>query len=407
LHPRTKPPGSWGILVCAWLMGFALESPMLCVPPIMHIIARELHLSNAQSGLVFSAPLIILAAIAIPSGALADRIGIRKAAGIGVIVIAAGSLLRGTATDFWTLLIFTCLYGVGFGLVLPNLPKLAGTWFPPDRIGFVTGVYTTGIVSGMALSLAITLPVVFPITNTFQGVFYIWAIPALVAAIMWWIVIKEPQPDRKRSEPTGELNRSSYRIWTNRFLWVVAILLFIIDYVTFAWLGWAPQLMMAKGATPTLAALMASVAPWVSIPLTFTVPWVSDRVGSRKLFLWPTFALFVLALLSAIYAPLSLGWAIVVVFGLAAGAQFPIVLSIIPDLVPAEGIGRASGMVVSIGYVGGLIGPWLGGYILDFTGTLTLNLIILAALSAVGIYLALRLPESGFRAGLRPSKTPH
>lgn len=405
MQSGTKPQSSWVILVCAWLMGFALEIPLFCVPPVMHIITDELRLSHAQSGLIFSVPLIILAAIAIPSGALADRIGIRKAAGIGVIVLAAGSLLRGTATDFWTLLVFTCLYGVGLGLVLPNLPKLAGSWFPPERIGFVTGLYTTGIVFGIALSLAITLPVVFPITNTFQGVFYIWTIPAIVAAILWWIVVKEPQPGRRQSEPIGEVHRSSYRIWTNGALWLVTILFFIINYVTFAWLGWAPQLMMAKGAPPALAALMASVMPWVSIPLAFAAPWASDRIGSRKLFLWPSFVLFALVLVSAIYAPLSLGWAIVVVVGLAAGAQLPIILALLPDLVPAEGIGRASGMVMSIGYIGGLVGPWLAGYILDITGTLNLNLIILAGLSAVGIYLALRLPETGVRAGLRLSKT--
>jgi cyanate permease len=403
LTSGTRPQSSWVILVCAWLMGFALESPLFCVPPVLHIITEELQLSYAQSGFIYSVPLIILAAIAMPSGALADRIGIRKAAGIGVIVIAAGSLLRGTATDFWTLLVFTCLYGVGFGLVLPNLPKLVGSWFPPEKVGFVTGLYTTGIVFSIALPMAITLPVVFPITNSFQGVFYIWSIPAIVAAILWWTLVKEPAPGRGQSEPTSQVKRSSYRIWTSGALWLVAILFFIIDYVAFAWLGWAPQLMMAKGATPSLAALMGSMMPWVSIPLTLIAPWASDRFGSRKLFLWPAYVLFALALVGAIYTPLSLGWVVVVFIGLAAGAQLPIIFALIPDLVPAEGVGRASGMVMSIGYIGGLVGPWLGGYILDITGTLDLNLIILAVLSAVGAYLALRLPETGAKAGLRSS----
>jgi len=394
LPPATKAQSSWVILVCAWLMGFALETPLFCVPPVMHIITEELRLSYAQSGLIFSVPLIILAAIAIPSGALSDRIGIRRAAGIGVIVIAVGSLLRGFATDFWTLLVFTCLYGVGLGLVLPNLPKLAGSWFPPQRVGLVTGIYTTGIVFGIALSMAITLPLVFPITNSFQGVFYIWSIPAAAAAVMWWIVVRGPAPGRRQSEPVAEVKRSSYRIWTNGALWLVAILFFLINYVIFTWLGWAPQLMMAKGAPAALAALMVSVVSWVGIPLNIAAPWASDRIGSRKLLLWPSFILFVLALVGAIYAPLSSGWAIMVAIGLAGGAQFPIVLALIPDLVPVEGIGRASGMVVSIGYVGGLVGPWLGGYILDITGTLSPNLIVMAVLSAVGVYLALRLPET-------------
>ena len=64
--------------------------PLFSVPPIMHIIKEELLLSHAQVGLIFSVPIIIIATIAIPSGALADKIGIRKVAGIGIIIIIVG-----------------------------------------------------------------------------------------------------------------------------------------------------------------------------------------------------------------------------------------------------------------------------------------------------------------------------
>jgi CP family cyanate transporter-like MFS transporter len=403
LPPSTRPQSSWVILICTWLMGFALQSPMNCVPPMLHIITEELQLSYAQSGLIFSIAFLIVAAIAIPGGALADRIGIRKAAGIGMIVIIVGSFLRGTAIDFWTLLAFTCLYGAGIGLVLPNLPKLVRGWFPPQRVGLATGLYAAGIMSGIALSTAITLPVVFPITNTFRGVFYIWSIPAVVAAILWWIVVKEPTPGRRQSEPTSEVKRSSYRVWTNGALWLVAMLFFFVNYVNSSWLGWAPQWLMAKGAPPALAAFMTSVVSWVSLPLAFVVPWVSDRFGTRKHFLWPPFALIALVLVCFMYSSLALDWAIAVVFGLAAGAQLPLVLAFLPDLVPAEGVGRASGMAMSIGSLGGLFGPWLVGYIMDITGNVGLNLIILAALSVFCVFLALRLPETGAKAGLRLS----
>ena len=382
-------------------MGFALENQMFAVPPIMHIIKEELVLSHAQTGLIFSIPLIILTAVAIPGGALADRIGIRKATGIGLIVIIVGSLLRVTSTSFVSLLAFTSLYGVGFGLVYPNLPKLVGTWFPPERIGLATGIYATGIITGTALPLAITLPVVFPITNTFQGVFYIWTIPAIVAAIMWWIVIREPPRSSVQSKQTNKGDKPSYRIWTNKTLWLVAILFFLHNFIFFTWAGWTPQLMMAKGASPDLAALMTSLILWLCLPIVFIAPWASDKIGLRKPFLWTTFIILILTSLSAIYAPLSFGWSITTVVGIAVGVQFAIILTLPPELVPAEGIGRASGMMLSIGYIGGLVGPWLAGYIMDTTGTLNLQLIVLAGLATVATYLALRLPETGPRARLR------
>jgi CP family cyanate transporter-like MFS transporter len=131
MYQEREFQNPWLMLACAWLMGFAMYVFMLSVPPIIHIIMRDLRLTYAQAGLIFAAPLMMLAAFAIPSGILADRIGIRKAAGIGIAIIILGSLLRGTASNFETLLAFTCIYGAGFGLVYPHLPKLVGTWFPP------------------------------------------------------------------------------------------------------------------------------------------------------------------------------------------------------------------------------------------------------------------------------------
>jgi len=396
---ERKLQSPWGILVSAWLMGFAMWAPMFAVPAIMHIIKEEVLLSYAQTGLIFSIPLIILAAIAIPGGALADRIGIRKAAGIGIIVIIVGSLLRVTSTNFMTLLAFTCLYGVGLGLVYPNLPKLVGTWFPPERIGLATGIYVTGMIAGSALPPAITLPAVFPITNAFQGVFYIWTIPAIVAAIIWWIVVKEPPYGSMQRKKTAE--GQSYQIWTNRTLWLVAILDFLHTFTFFTWAGWMTQLMMTKGAPPDLAAFMTSVILWLHLPIVFIAPWASDRIGLRKPFLWPSFIVLALASLSAIYAPLSFGWSITIALGIALSVQFPIIFTLPPELVSAEGVGRASGMILSIGYIGGLIGPWLAGYIMDITGTLNLHLIVLAGLATIVTYLAFRLPETGPRVRLQ------
>lgn len=367
----------------------------------MHIIKEELLLSNAQVSLIFSTPLIILAATAIPSGTLADQLGIRKTAGIGAIIIVLGSLLRGTSSHFATLLTFTCLYGVGMGLVYPVLPKLVGTWFPPEKIGLATGTYATGIVLSGAITMAITLPAVFPITNTFQGVFYIWTIPALAAAVMWWIVTKEPHPLNEQNKQVGEDNKPSYRIWTNGTLWLVAIVLFFHTFAFFTWTGWLSQLLMTKGVSPALSTLITSAIVWAGLPLVFIAPWASDKIGLRKPFLWVTFIILVLAPFAAVYGSLSLSWFIAIVVGIAVQIQFPIILSLSPEIVPAEGVGRASGMVLSIGYIGGLVGPWITGYIVDITGTFKLAFILLALMAAVATFFALRLPETGSKAKLK------
>ena len=175
--------------------------PILCIPPIALIIKKELGVSHAAVGFLFSLPVAVLVVLALPSGLLADRLGTKRAVGIGGIVMAAGSLLRGLSDSYGMLLLSTSLYGVGFSIIYPNLPKLVGLWFPREKVGLATGVYTTGITTGAGVSLAITLPLVFPLTGSIQGTFFFWSLPAVVATALWWMLVKDPPPSQRARCP--------------------------------------------------------------------------------------------------------------------------------------------------------------------------------------------------------------
>ena len=69
-------------------------------------------------------------------------------------------------------------------------------------------------------------------------------------------------------------------------------------------------------------------------------------------------------------------------------------------MVPKEFVGAASGMVLSIGYIGGFVGPWLAGYIMDATGNLNLALVVLTGVAIALLCIALIIPETGSRARL-------
>jgi MFS transporter, ACS family, D-galactonate transporter len=405
---KKTPRNAWLVLGCAWLLGFIMYSGILCIPPMQHIIQAELALSHAQMGLIFSMPLLVLVAIAIPSGWLADRIGIRTAAGIGAIVITAASFLRGVfSSDFETLLALTALYGAGFALIYPNLPKLVAAWFPLEKIGLATGIYTTGLCLGFAVPFTITLPVVFPVTNTFQGVFYIWAIPALVATILWWIIVREPPPVDKSmiaGQVAGEGNDSlSQPLWKNKNIWLVAVIFFFNDVHMYTWSDWTPTLLQAKGAPEDLAAVIASVMLWVSIPVLLLAPWGSYRVGLRKPFLWGSAIVLIVSSLAAVFAPLSASWLLMVAVGIGTNVAFPILLALPVEMVPKQFVGRASGMILSIAYIGGFIGPLLAGHILDITGNLDPVFFALAGVALAWTIVSFLIPETGKKARLKSS----
>jgi CP family cyanate transporter-like MFS transporter len=397
---RGKKLRSCIILGCAWLLGFAMFAPMLCIPPIEYIIKEALLVSHAQVGLLFSIPVAVLAVFAIPSGFLADKFSIQKSVGIGAIIMAVGSFLRGFSTSFEMLLSFTFLYGIGFSLVYPNLPKIVGIWFPREKAGLATGIYSTGISAGSAFALATTLPVIFPVTNTIQGTFLIWSIPAIVAAILWWIIATKEFPISSINveRRANWINGSYHLVWKDKNIWLVALMLFFNNIHFYTWSGWTPGLMIMKGAPPDLAAFIASVRGWISLPMIFLMPWASYKVGLRKPFIWTSAVLLAFASLSAIYIPVSLGWLLMVGVGIATSGTFSMILALPVEMMPKESVGMASGIVLSIGYIGGLVGPWLAGHIVDATGTLDLDLVILIGISIVWTYIAFLVPETGPKA---------
>ena len=388
----------WAVLLSASLLGFSMWAPSFCVPPMEDILRLELNLTYAQTSLLYTGPTLMLAVMAIPGGLIGDRIGARKAAGIGAIIIVVGALLRSMASDPSTLLAYTFIYGIGLGWVFPNLVKLVSGWVPRQKAGVATGIYSVGIMAGVAIPMAITMPVVFPITNTFQGVFLFWSIPAIVAAILWWVIVKEPQRNAVVSG-TQSVVPSFLRVIRNKHLWLVSILFLMHNFFFYTWTGWAPQLLMLKGATDTLAGLIASIFPWVGIPTVIFMPRLAYKMGLRKPFLWVPAIVMALAAVGAIHMNLTLSWLVMAIVGIANNTRFITVIALPVEMVPEEDVGTASGLILSIGHLGGVIGAWIGGRILDLTGSLDIAMLILVGISIATVGIALRLPETGRKAG--------
>lgn len=391
-----------GTLISAFLTAFAMYSPMFCVPPMEHILKKALFITNAQVSLLFTAPILAMVSAAMPAGLITDRMGPKKVAGIGLIILASGAFLRALAIDASSLLAFTLIYGLGFGLVFPNLPKLVSSWNRQDEAGIPTGVIATGIPLGIAIPLAVSMSLIFPLTNNFRGVFLVWSIPPIAATVMWWLLVKEPQHDSIGYKISSRADISFSQILRHRALWLVAILLLLHTFFTYAWYGWIPALLMTlKQATPELSGLLISITAWVGIPAFFLVPRISHKLGVRRPFLWIPAILLALAAWLAIYVNLPMIWILMVIVGIADAAQFTTLMALPIEIVPKDKVGRASGLVLSIGYVGAIVGPWLCGYIFDLTGGIKMPFFVLSVTSIPAIIIPFWIKETGRKAKSR------
>ncbi|WP_312182976.1 MFS transporter, partial [Arthrobacter sp.] len=184
---KNVSPEPWflAVLLTGILLAAAnLRPGISSLGPLLGNVIVDLHLSGLVAGLLTAAPAVCFALF----GPLAPRMAKKRGPEIivlgAMLAIALGLALRAVApnTTFFLLFSAVALCGIAVGNVL--MPVLVKRWFP-DRIGRVTGLYTTVLSLGTALVAAVAVPVNGALGGTWRLGLGVWAIPALVAAGVW------------------------------------------------------------------------------------------------------------------------------------------------------------------------------------------------------------------------------
>src|SRR4029453_3702753 len=136
---RAPPPPSTG----------STSPPRPAPPP--PLIRTDLHISDAQGGLLQSI-FIVTYALACPvAGALGDRVNRMHLAAIGIFVWSLATVGSGLATTYALLVLARALTGVGeagYGVVTP---PLLSDCYPAAQRARVMGIFYAAIPVGSAL----------------------------------------------------------------------------------------------------------------------------------------------------------------------------------------------------------------------------------------------------------------
>ncbi len=153
-------------------------------------LTKELGLSAAVMGIVFSAFSWTYAAAQIPGGVFLDRFGARLTYFASVGLWSLFTLFHGFATGLYSLLF--CRFGLGVSEApcFPTNSRVVSTWFPQGERARATGVYTVGEYLG----LACFSPLLFWLLGSFgwRSLFIVTGVAGVVFAVVWWFKYREP-----------------------------------------------------------------------------------------------------------------------------------------------------------------------------------------------------------------------
>lgn len=400
LSQSPVTPYRWVVLGIAWLSFFSLAMSWYVMPTLEPMVLNLYRITPQQYSTALTIPFLVAAVLAIGGGMLADRLGIRIAASLGVLIAGLGFVARAHVAGYISLLVPMMLVGVGLGLLLPNLPKLVSIWFPPHEAGLATGIYNTGLMGGTGTGLVLA-----PLLPGWTAGNLILGAWVLALAVVFFVIVRDAPAGRRLPRASAlEGLRVAARSRSVRAA-AVAVMVAVAGMVSFQ--GALPRgLHEVYGLSMAEGGRVASLVTYLGIAGALTLPALADRLRRRKLFL--------VTLPVAFSTIMFLTWlggesttVLVVgasVAGYLAGGSLPLLMEVpafLPrvkeDPVEAQHVGGAAGLVGSLMNLGGFIGlPFIVLPVIASAGY-TLGFLVAAGLFAAQALFALRIavPDKG------------
>jgi CP family cyanate transporter-like MFS transporter len=377
-----------------WLSGVCLRLTVLAIPPVIPLLHADLHLSEMDIGWLSSLPPMLFAIAAVPGSLLIARFGLVAALLIGLLLNAVGAAARGAIPDATFLYGSTIVMAAGVAVMQPVLPPLVRAWFP-DRIGFATAVYTTGLLIGEILAAALTIPLVLPLTHgSWRLSFLVWAIPVLLTALI--VAVCAPRLGGFRN--TAPIaNRLWWPDWRRPLIWKLGLILGSVNATYFVANAFLPDYMIADGRPDLVgAALMAlnlGQLPAALLMLGFagrlvTRPWAYATTGLSSL--------VCLAGMLAMHGVWIVFWAGMLGF---TGAVTLILALALPSVMSApDDVHRTSAGMFTISYSCAMAMSVLGGWLWDLTRAPIAGLAPVALCGIMIMVLASTVKQAAMKA---------
>jgi MFS family permease len=380
------------------------------------VFKQDLHLTNAQVGLVFSAfayPYVFFTTI---GGWLSDRFGARWALTASALIWGSATLVTGMTTTFAAMLAARAVLGVGEGATFPIATRAMCEWLPERRRAFAQGVTH----SSSRLGAAVTPPLVAWLIAliTWRGSFVVLGIVSLAWAFAWAVYFRDNPADHfsitakeleslppfvlrdRKADPVPWLSLA-------RRMLPVTVVYFCYGWTLWLYLAWIPSFFLHSYRLDVKNSALFSSGVFFAGVVGDTLGGVvsdrilsktGDRVMARRNLVVAGFVCSLLCMLLIFFVRSVSAAAICLSLGFffaefTIGPMWAIPMDIAPQF-----SGSASGLMNIGSPLAAIISPVVFGYVIDKTGNWTLPFLGSISILLVGSIVAFWMrPEKEFR----------
>ncbi|MEE4080168.1 MFS transporter [Pseudomonas viridiflava] len=353
----------------------------------------------------------------LPSNLALNRFGPRR--WIGLMMITWGTfstclLFVTTPVEFYVLRFLTGMAEAGF---FPGIVLYLSRWYPNQRRGRIMALFMSAIpVSGLLGG-----PFSGWILSHFaagqggmagwQWMFLIQGLPTVALGVLAFFLLCDKVEDAHWLAPEqrqrvkiditqDELNRpvqgksSVASVLTMPFIWILGFIYFCIQSGVYAINFWLPSIIKNLGFSDALVIGWISAVPYLMAGVFMLLVGRSADLRNERRWhlvvpmLMGATGLIIAANFASVPLVAILGLTIATMGALTSLPMFwPLPTALLSASVAAGGLA----LINSIGQMAGFLSPYLVGWIKDQTGSTTMALYSLAALTIVGSLVALRI----------------
>lgn len=294
LSPETPatalPRQRWTMIALCFLactLNYVDRANLAVAAPFLQ---REFGLNAAAMGLILSGFFWTYAALQMPWGYFADKVGPRRALTLAVGWWSAFTAATAAAGGFFSLEGFRLLLGVGEAGAYPSFTRVVANWFPRRERSFASSIYDSGSRTGAVLALPLVSLIIA--LWGWRAAFVITGALGLVWVGLWLAIYRDPerharvapaalaalQAERGAAPATGPVP-SWGSLFRYRTIWAMMIGFFCLNFAIFFFITWFPSyLVQARGFSLAQLGTLGALPGVLAIPGGWLGGWVSDRL---------------------------------------------------------------------------------------------------------------------------------
>jgi predicted MFS family arabinose efflux permease len=368
---------------------FALQLSNLGFSPLLPSIQREFDMSYTQLGTFTGMYGLLAMALSVPAGISAKRFGEKRVLGLGLLGVAAGSVLLGRAWSVESAMAFRGLTIFGYRFAFVSVLVAVALTAPPALRGRTMGVL--GATSALASVIGAPLGGILVREFTWRTAILGYAAMAAIGAFVFWGCYRPSSADPAHTYVHVTTSGPRATALISPVVWMLALIVGLGGFGQFTVTNFVPSVADSLYRLDAAAAgVIISTGYMTAIVVNLLVGLLIDRFD-KLVVLGVLFVMLAVASASmTIEHLLAFRVATAAVIGLgftAANQLYGLAASVMPRAEAANAMG-----VVSLGAgLFGYFGPQMLGVLRDRTGSFAAGFYMVAVADVLTLGLIVLL----------------